>query len=51
VALVLAAAGLYGVLAYSVVPRSREIAIRVALGARPAQIVARVLGHGMGLVE
>jgi hypothetical protein len=43
VALVLAAVGLYGVLTYSVLRRTKEIGIRGALGARQSQIVALVL--------
>jgi putative ABC transport system permease protein len=48
-ALLLAAVGLYGVLAYSAARRLREIAVRLALGARPAHIRALVMGHGLRL--
>jgi predicted permease len=48
-ALLLAAVGLYGVLSYSAFRRLREIAVRLALGARPAHIRSLVMGHGLRL--
>ncbi|HUF25929.1 MAG TPA: FtsX-like permease family protein, partial [Gemmatimonadaceae bacterium] len=49
-ALVMAAAGIYGVLAGSVAERTREIGVRSALGASPRSIVRLVLAHGAVLV-
>jgi putative ABC transport system permease protein len=50
VSLVLAVVGIYGVLAYSVTERTREIGVRVALGAGPGRIVTLVLGTGLRVV-
>jgi putative ABC transport system permease protein len=49
-ALLLATVGLYGVLAYTTLKRVREIGIRLALGARPAQIRVLVLSQGLQLL-
>ena len=48
--MLLAGIGIYGVTAYTVMRRNREIGIRLSLGASRVEIVVLVLGQGMRLV-
>jgi putative ABC transport system permease protein len=50
VGLVLAIAGLYGLMAYNVTRRTREIGIRMAIGAAPSQVLREVIRQGLVLV-
>jgi predicted permease len=50
VGLVLALAGLYGLVAYNVTRRTREIGIRMAIGARPVDVLRLMMGKGLRLV-
>jgi len=50
VAMALATIGLYGVIAFSVARHTREIGIRIALGAQPAAVVRMVMRQGLGVI-
>jgi putative ABC transport system permease protein len=50
IALLVAAMGIYGIISYSVTCRSREIGVRIAMGARPGKMVQLILRHALILI-
>jgi putative ABC transport system permease protein len=50
VAMLLSAAGIYGVTAYTVTQRTHELGIRIALGAQVSDVLKLILGHGMAVI-
>jgi len=50
VAMILSAAGIYGVTAYTVTQRTRELGIRLALGAQVGDVLKMILGQGMAVI-
>jgi putative ABC transport system permease protein len=51
IAVVLAAVGIYGVMAYAVSRRTHEIGIRIALGAEPGSVMRTVVGEGLSMAS
>jgi putative ABC transport system permease protein len=50
VAMLLSAAGIYGVTAYAVTQRTHELGIRIALGAQVSDVLKMILGQGMAVI-
>lgn len=50
IALLIASVGIYGLMSYRVVQQTREIGIRLALGATPANVLAQILREGLGII-